>query len=258
MRSCSAAGRGTADRPKRSRCDPRGAVPRSSSSSSRRPRSRQRMRAGRFPCSRSGGSGAPSSSARRSTSIARVSSLPGSTQRTGSTPTSVLHACPQASARSCGRWRPRRRAGGSYARRGRSSAGLARLLALVRAGECDVAVGSRFVSGDGYEPYRYRPEGARRLGTSLLRRAMTPVLGRPFADATSGLYAVKAQALPLLAETFSTEAPEVEALIRIADAGLRLDEVPVNIAARASGEPKLRGRRAVAGVLTVVGTLRLA
>ena len=33
---------------------------------------------------------------------------------------------------------------------------LARLLALVRGGECDVAVGSRFVSGDGYEPYRYR------------------------------------------------------------------------------------------------------
>jgi len=135
---------------------------------------------------------------------------------------------------------------------------LARLLALVRAGECDVAVGSRFVSGDGYEPYRYRPEGARRLGTSLLRRAMTPVLGRPFADATSGLYAVNAQALPLLAETFSTEAPEVEALIRIADAGLRLDEVPVNMAARASGESKLRGRKAVGVVVTVVGTLLLA
>jgi len=135
---------------------------------------------------------------------------------------------------------------------------LARLLALVRAGECDVAVGSRFVSGDGYEPYRYRPEGASRLGTSLLRRAMTPVLGRPFADATSGLYAVNAQALPLLAETFSTEAPEVEALIRIADAGLRLDEVPVNMAARASGESKLRGRKAVGVVVTVVGTLLLA
>ena len=135
---------------------------------------------------------------------------------------------------------------------------LARLLALVREDRCDVAVGSRFVSGDGYEPYRYRPEGARRLGTSLLRRAMTPVLGRPFADATSGLYAVNAQALPLLAETFSTEAPEVEALIRIADAGLRLDEVPVNMAARASGESKLRGRKAVGVVVTVVGTLLLA
>ena len=34
---------------------------------------------------------------------------------------------------------------------------LARLLAMVREDECDVAVGSRFVSGEGYEPYRYAP-----------------------------------------------------------------------------------------------------
>ena len=37
------------------------------------------------------------------------------------------------------------------------AAELARLLARVYAGECDVAVGSRFVSGEGYEPYRYLP-----------------------------------------------------------------------------------------------------
>jgi glycosyltransferase involved in cell wall biosynthesis len=135
---------------------------------------------------------------------------------------------------------------------------LARLLTLVRGGECDVAVGSRFVSGEGYEPYRYRPERARRIGTSLLRRAMAPVLGRPFGDATSGLYAVNAKALPLLAKTFSTDAPEVEALIRIAGAGLRLDEVPVNMAPRAGGESKLRGRKAVRVVLTVMGTLVVA
>jgi glycosyltransferase involved in cell wall biosynthesis len=34
------------------------------------------------------------------------------------------------------------------------AAELKRLLTLVRTGVCDVAVGSRFVSGDGYEPYR--------------------------------------------------------------------------------------------------------
>ena len=112
------------------------------------------------------------------------------------------------------------------------AAELKRLLARVRAGTCDVAVGSRFVSGDGYEPYRYLPSGSRRIGTALLRRAMGIVLRRPFADATSGLYAVNAKALPLLAEPFRTEAPEVEALLRLNDAGLRVDEVPVTMAAR--------------------------
>jgi hypothetical protein len=132
---------------------------------------------------------------------------------------------------------------------------LRRLLERVRDGECDVAVGSRFVSGEGYEPYRYRPEGVRRLGTALLRRAMKPALGRPFGDATSGLYAVNAAALPVLAEPFATEAPEVEALIRLAGAGLRVEEVPVNMSPRAGGESKLRGRKALKVVFTVVATL---
>jgi glycosyltransferase involved in cell wall biosynthesis len=138
------------------------------------------------------------------------------------------------------------------------AAELKRLLTLVRSGVCDVAVGSRFVSGEGYEPYRYRPSPARRFGTALLRRGMKLALRRPFADATSGLYAVNAKALPLLAEPFRTEAPEVEALLRLADAGLRVDEVPVRMEERASGESKLRGRKAVKVTMTVIGTLLAA
>ncbi|HEX6663884.1 MAG TPA: glycosyltransferase family 2 protein [Gaiellaceae bacterium] len=135
---------------------------------------------------------------------------------------------------------------------------LARLLALVRAGQCDVAVGSRFVSGDGYAAYRYSPSGPRRLGTALLRRSMGLVLSRPFGDATSGLYAVNRKALPLLAEQFTSGAPEVEALIRVSEAGLRLEEVPVDMAPRAGGKSKLRGSKALKLVLTVAATLAAA
>jgi glycosyltransferase involved in cell wall biosynthesis len=132
---------------------------------------------------------------------------------------------------------------------------LRRLLALVREGACDVAVGSRFVSGDGYEAYRYQPSPSRQLGTALLRRGMKVALRRPFADATSGLYAVNAAALPLLAEPFRTEAPEVEALLRLSNAGLRVEEVPVRMEPRAGGESKLRGRKAVKVIATIIGTL---
>ena len=54
---------------------------------------------------------------------------------------------------------------------------LARLLELVRADRCDVAVGSRFVSGEGYPAYRYRPDRVRRFGTATLRRAWRPSSG---------------------------------------------------------------------------------
>jgi glycosyltransferase involved in cell wall biosynthesis len=132
---------------------------------------------------------------------------------------------------------------------------LKRLLDLVRSDACDVAVGSRFVSGDGYAPYRYAPSPSRRFGTAVLRRAMKVALGQSFADATSGLYAVNRAALPLLAVPYTSRAPEVEALIRIKDAGLRLREVPVTMEERASGESKLHGSKAVKLVLTVAGTL---
>lgn len=55
---------------------------------------------------------------------------------------------------------------------------LARLLTMVRNGDCDVAVGSRFVAGDGYPAYRYLPSPARRFGAAVLRRAMRIALGR--------------------------------------------------------------------------------
>ena len=132
---------------------------------------------------------------------------------------------------------------------------LARLLTIVREGEADVAVGSRFATGDGYEAFRYEPSASRRFGTAVLRRAMRTALGRPFHDATSGMYAVNAHAMPLLAKPYESGAPEVESLLRLREAGLQVEEVPVHMRERASGESKLRGRKAIELVLTVAGVL---
>jgi len=132
---------------------------------------------------------------------------------------------------------------------------LARLLELVREGACDVAVGSRFASGDGFEPYRYKPSAVRRFGTAVLRRSMKVALRRPFLDATSGMYAANAKALPILARPYTSEAPEVQALLRLQDEGLRVDEVPVDMRPRASGQSKLQGKKSVMVVLTIAATL---
>jgi len=134
---------------------------------------------------------------------------------------------------------------------------LRRLLERVREGSCDVAVGSRFAEGDGYEAFRYEPTVARKLGTAVLRRAMHAALGRPFRDPTSGMYAATAAAMPILARPYESGAPEVESLLRLREAGLRVSEVPVHMRERAGGESKLRGRRAVELVLTVAATLLL-
>jgi hypothetical protein len=132
---------------------------------------------------------------------------------------------------------------------------LRRLVEEVRAGRCDVAVGSRYLSGADHAPYRYRLEGPRRFGTAVTRRAMRVVLRRPFHDPMSGMWAVGAAATELLSRPYTSGAPEVEALVRVTNAGLRLEEVPVEMRPRAGGESKLQGRKAVGLVVTVAGTL---
>jgi glycosyltransferase involved in cell wall biosynthesis len=134
---------------------------------------------------------------------------------------------------------------------------LRNLLDAVRAGTCDVAVGSRYASatGDGFSRERYETTRSRRLGTGILRRSLEIVLDRPFHDATSGMYAVNARAMPILARPYSSGAPEVEAVLRLHDEGLKVDEVPVEMRERAGGESKLQGKKALVLVLTVAGTL---
>jgi glycosyltransferase involved in cell wall biosynthesis len=134
---------------------------------------------------------------------------------------------------------------------------LRNLLELVRSGKCDVAVGSRFATadGDGFSRDRYESSPARRLGTGVLRRSIGIVLDRPFHDATSGMYAVNARAIPVLARPYTSGAPEVEALLRLHEEGLRVDEVPVEMRERASGESKLQGKKALVLVFTVAGSL---
>ena len=91
----------------------------------------------------------------------------------------------------------------------------------------------------------------------MLRRALPLRLGRRFMDPTSGMYAVNAKALPILAEPYRSGAPEVESLLRLADAGLVVEEVPVDMRPRAGGRSKLTGKRALMLVGTVFGTLLL-
>ena len=132
---------------------------------------------------------------------------------------------------------------------------LRRLLELVRSDQCDVAVGSRFAEGEGYGADRYEPSRTRRFGIGLLQKAMHVRLGRPFHDPTSGMAAANRNAMPIMAQPYVSGAPEVEALMRLKRAGLRVDEVAVHMRERSHGESKLQGRKAVKLVLTVVGTL---
>ena len=120
-------------------------------------------------------------------------------------------------------------------------------------GSCDVAVGSRYATPGGNGSRAIATTRVPRAGSGqgLLRRSIGVVLDRPFHDATSGMYAVNARAMPILARPYTSGAPEVEAVLRLHEEGLRVDEVPVEMRERTSGESKLQGKQALVLVLTV-------
>ena len=135
---------------------------------------------------------------------------------------------------------------------------LRRLLDLVRSGECDVAIGStvrlgrrlRAVSvpaGHGALVRHRRCSGApSRCGSAARSWTRPAACTRP----------TRARSRCSPSRTRAAR-PEVESLLRLADEGLVVEEVPVNMRERASGESKLTGKKAVALVATVVGTLLL-
>ena len=111
-------------------------------------------------------------------------------------------------------------------------------------GSLHVAVGSRFAEGGDYGSGRYEPSRTRRFGIGLLQKAMhvgSATVSRP--DERDGRRGPRA--MPIMSAPYVSGAPEVEALLRLKRAGLRVDEVAVNMRARAHGESKLQGGKAV-------------
>jgi glycosyltransferase involved in cell wall biosynthesis len=105
------------------------------------------------------------------------------------------------------------------------------LVARLAAGDCDIAIGSRFLEASGYEM------GAVRTTGRNLIRALGRLAGLDLTDPTSGFQALNARALALYSgDWFPSDYPDVDVRIVAARSGLRIREVAVQMApsARAS------------------------
>ncbi len=100
------------------------------------------------------------------------------------------------------------------------------LVALLARGDCDVAIGSRFLAPTGYEM------GALRSTGRQLIRALGRLAGLDLTDPTSGFQALSRRALTLYAgDWFPTDYPDIDVRLVAARDGLRIREVPVRMAA---------------------------
>jgi glycosyltransferase involved in cell wall biosynthesis len=114
------------------------------------------------------------------------------------------------------------------------------LLNLVRTGQADAVIGSRFVAGQGY-----RASWQRAVGIRLFAWAVSLVTRQRYTDTTSGFQAWNREAAAFLATHLPADYPEIEGLIMLNRAGFVVREVGVTMRPRQAGKSSITAVRSL-------------
>jgi glycosyltransferase involved in cell wall biosynthesis len=118
--------------------------------------------------------------------------------------------------------------------------------AILQSG-CDMVIGSRFLAKDGFQSTL-----SRRIGIRFFSLWLSALCHTRITDATSGFRAINRRAIGLLSRNYAEDYPEVEAILVLHRAALRICEVPVQMSARSEG------RSSIGGVSSVVYMLKVS
>ena len=122
------------------------------------------------------------------------------------------------------------------------------LLAALCARDVDVVIGSRFIGGQG----DYGTPLLRRMGSAILARLLSSIIGQRVTDPTSGCSAYNRRAIKLLAQVYPHDYPEPEAILILHRSGLRQMETPVSMIARQHGRSSITAGRSVYYMIKVI------
>jgi glycosyltransferase involved in cell wall biosynthesis len=117
---------------------------------------------------------------------------------------------------------------------------LHKILKLITDGEADVAIGSRYLTKEGFQS-----SSLRRTGINYFRWLNKKLVGVTVYDSTSGYRALNRRALELVSDYYPDEYPEPEAIILYALHGLRIRETPVIMRERQGGRSSIRTYKTV-------------
>jgi len=121
-----------------------------------------------------------------------------------------------------------------------------KLLAAMEESGADMIVGSRFRSVDGF-----KSTVIRRMGIRFFAAALSSICHTKITDPTSGFRVLSRRAIRLLAHRYSEDFPEVEALVVAHRAGLRIEEIPVEMSERTAGRSSINALKSLAYMLKV-------
>ena len=106
------------------------------------------------------------------------------------------------------------------------------LLDTIEKGAADLAIGSRFLNSEGFDPGRlpYRASLMRRCGMSLFGTIASFIIKQRVTDPTSGYQAMNRRVLKWVSsDRFPWDYPDADVIIMLHRAGFRIQEVPVQM-----------------------------
>lgn len=117
---------------------------------------------------------------------------------------------------------------------------LHKILKLITDGETDVAIGSRYLTKEGFQS-----SSLRRTGINYFRWLNKKLVGVTVYDSTSGYRALNRRALELVSGYYPDEYPEPEAIVLYALHGLSIRETAVIMRERQGGRSSIRAYKTV-------------
>jgi glycosyltransferase involved in cell wall biosynthesis len=121
-----------------------------------------------------------------------------------------------------------------------------RVFEVLRTSGCHMVIGSRYMNGTEYT------STVRRLGISVFRTILRPILGRPVRDPTSGFVGVNRDALALFSKSFPLEYPEIEALVVLQRKAFHFEEVPCRVRPRQAGRSSITAYKSIYYIIHVL------
>lgn len=110
----------------------------------------------------------------------------------------------------------------------------------VARGELDLCIGSRFITGDGFQS-----SFLRRLGINFLSGLIFVLTGRRVRDVTSGYRACGRELTAFFADHYAQDYPEPEAIVMAVRHGYQVGEAPVVMAERQGGVSSINALRSI-------------
>ena len=134
-----------------------------------------------------------------------------------------------------------------------NAAYLEQMAELLEQEQLDMVIGSRYITGEGFQS-----TGMRRVGIRFFTRLIRLLTGKKITDPTSGMRMINRETIKIFAEEYPRDYPEPESVVTLLKRGKKVKELPVLMRERKEGVSSISPVNAVYYMIKVSVAILIA